>query len=83
MRKEMKRMKHKRLVSLLLVFALLAGLLPAVTLGVSAADTPHAITVSASAPATAETPQGIEYKLAMSEVFTRQRAARDDLHAFR
>ena len=27
MRKETKRMKHKRLVSLLLVFALLAGLL--------------------------------------------------------
>ena len=70
MRKETKRMKHKRLVSLLLVFALLAGLLPAVTLGVSAADTPHAITVSASAPATAETTQGIEYKLAMSEIFT-------------
>ena len=63
-------MRYKRLVSFLLALALLAGLLPAVTLGASAADTPHTIAVSPSAPTTAETTQGIAYKLAMSEVFT-------------
>ena len=63
-------MRYKRLVSFLLALALLAGLLPAVTLGASAADAAHTITVSADAPAAAETTQGIAYKLAMSDVFT-------------
>ena len=39
-------MRYKRLVSFLLALALLAGLLPAVTLGASAADAPHTITVT-------------------------------------
>lgn len=63
-------MRYKRLVSFLLALALLAGLLPAVTLGASAADAAHTITVSADAPAAAETTQGIQYLLAMSDVFT-------------
>ena len=63
-------MRYKRLVSFLLALALLAGLLPAVTLGASAADAAHTITVLADAPAAAETTQGIQYLLAMSDVFT-------------
>ena len=39
-------MRYKRLVSFLLALALLAGLLPAVTLGASAADAAHTITVT-------------------------------------
>ena len=39
-------MRYKRLVSFLLALALLAGLLPAVTLGASAADASHTITVT-------------------------------------
>lgn len=63
-------MRYKRLVSFLLALALLAGLLPAVTLGASAADAAHAIQVSPDAPTAAETTQGIQYTLAMSAIFT-------------
>ena len=62
-------MKQKRVLSLLLTFALLIGLLPGMTLGVSAADE-HAITVLDSAPATQEVAQGALYKLYMDEVFS-------------
>ena len=62
-------MKQKRVLSLLLAFALLIGLLPGMTPGVSAADE-HAITVLDSAPTTQEVAQGALYKLYMDEVFS-------------
>ena len=62
-------MKHKKILSLLLVFALLAGMLPGMTLSAFAAGTCE-ITVADDAPQTAETTQGAQYKLKLADVFT-------------
>ena len=61
-------MKHKKILSLLLVFALLAGMLPGMTLSAFAADKCE-ITVADSAPKTLETTQGAMLKVKLSDMF--------------
>ena len=61
-------MKHKKILSLLLVFALLAGMLPGMTLSAFAADKCE-ITVADSAPKTLETTQGALLKVKLSDMF--------------
>ena len=61
-------MKHKRLLSLLLVLAMLVGLMQGMTFSVSAAGDGE-VTVLDSAPTAVTVPQGVQYKLYMSDVF--------------